>query len=120
MATEYRSDEQIQQDVLEELRWEARARPSGIGVMVCDGVVTLSGQVDRYSKKWAAKEAALRVRDSKAIADEVEVRLPSTAAGPTPISPTRRCGRSSGRSTTASPSAHRTQREPRAWQDRPR
>ena len=79
MATPIRTDEHIQQDVLEELRWDARVRPNEIGVTVRNGVVTLSGRVDTYVKKWAAKEAALRVRGVKAVADEVEIQLPTTA-----------------------------------------
>src|SRR6266404_9705538 len=74
-ATAARSDEQIQKDVLEELRWDARVQPNEIGVAVKDGIVTLMGQVDSYSKRWAAEEAALRVRGVKAVANEIEVRL---------------------------------------------
>ncbi|HEY3078673.1 MAG TPA: BON domain-containing protein [Chloroflexota bacterium] len=47
MATATRTDEQIQHDVLEELRWDARVQPNEIGVAVKDGVVTLFGWVDR-------------------------------------------------------------------------
>jgi len=38
--------------------------------------VTLTGSVDSYLKKWAAEEAAHRVRGVKAVANDVEVRLP--------------------------------------------
>ena len=54
VATVTRTDEQIQTDVLAELRWDARVRPNEIGVVVKDGVVTLSGYVDSYAKLWAA------------------------------------------------------------------
>src|ERR1700731_2175650 len=74
-ATTARSDEQIQKDVLDELRWDARVQPNEIGVAVKDGIVTLMGQVDSYSKRWAAEEATLRVRGVKAVANEIEVRL---------------------------------------------
>jgi osmotically-inducible protein OsmY len=79
MASETRSDEQLQKDVLAELKWEARVQPNEIGVAVKDGVVTLTGWVDSYSKKWAAEEAAHRVRGVKAVANDIEVRLPSSA-----------------------------------------
>jgi osmotically-inducible protein OsmY len=75
-ATTARSDEQIQRDVLDELKWDARVQPNEIGVAVKDGVVTLMGHVDSYSKRWAAEEAAHRVRGVKAVANEIEVRLP--------------------------------------------
>jgi osmotically-inducible protein OsmY len=77
--TETRSDQEIQQDVLEEFRWEARLKPNEIGVIVKDGIVTLTGWVDSYGKKWAAEEAALRVRGVKAVANDIEVRLPGSS-----------------------------------------
>lgn len=74
-----RTDEQIQRDVLAELKWDARVGPNEIGVIVKEGVVTLTGWLDSYAKKWAAREAALRVDGVKAVADEIEVRLPASA-----------------------------------------
>ena len=74
-----KTDVQIQRDVLEEIKWDARVQPNEIGVAVKDGIVTLSGWVDSYTKKWAAEEAALRVRGVKAVANEIEVRLPTSA-----------------------------------------
>jgi osmotically-inducible protein OsmY len=79
MAISIRTDEAIQIDVLEELRWDPRVRPNEIGVMVKDGVVTLTGWVDSYLKKMAAEEAAHRVRGVKAVANDIEVRLPGSA-----------------------------------------
>jgi osmotically-inducible protein OsmY len=77
--TETRSDEQIQQDVLDEIKWDARLKPNEVGVIVKDGIVTLMGWVNSYSKKWAAEESALRVRGVKAVANDVEVRLPGSS-----------------------------------------
>jgi osmotically-inducible protein OsmY len=76
VATETRTDTQIQADVLAELKYEPRVQPNEIGVTVKDGVVTLTGWVDSYAKKWAAEEAAHRVRSVKAVANDIEVRLP--------------------------------------------
>jgi osmotically-inducible protein OsmY len=76
VATETRTDTEIQSDVLAELKWDARVMPNEIGVAVKDGIVTLMGWVDSYSKKWAAEEAAHRVRGVKAVANDIEVRLP--------------------------------------------
>jgi osmotically-inducible protein OsmY len=75
LATETRTDTQIQTDVLAELKWEPRVMPNEIGVAVKDGVVTLTGSVDSYTKRWAAEEAAHRVRRVKAVANDIEVRL---------------------------------------------
>src|SRR6267142_3436107 len=75
-AAVIRTDDQIQLDVLDELKWDARVQPNEIGVAVKDGIVTLLGWVDSYTKRWAAEEAAHRVRGVKAVANEIEVRLP--------------------------------------------
>jgi osmotically-inducible protein OsmY len=74
-ATQVRTDAQLQSDVLAELKWEPRVLPNEIGVLVKDGVVTLTGWVDSYTKRWAAEEAAHRVRGVKAVANDIEVRL---------------------------------------------
>jgi osmotically-inducible protein OsmY len=71
-----RSDDQIQMDVLDELKWDARVQPNEIGVAVKGGIVSLLGWVDSYTKRWAAEEAAHRVRGVKAVVNDIEVRLP--------------------------------------------
>jgi len=73
-----KTDSQLQQDVMEELKWEPTIRATEIGVGVTDGVVTLSGYVDSYWKKWTAERAAARVFGVKAVAEKIEVRLPGT------------------------------------------
>jgi osmotically-inducible protein OsmY len=74
-----RSDTQIEKDVLDELDWDSRVGPNDVGVTVKDGIVTLSGHVDSYAKRWASQEAALRVLGVKAVANELEVSLYSAA-----------------------------------------
>jgi osmotically-inducible protein OsmY len=75
VATEHRTDSEIQSEVQAELKWEPRVQAPEIGVAVKDGVVTLTGWVDSYSKRWAAEEAAHRVRGVQAVANDIEVRL---------------------------------------------
>jgi osmotically-inducible protein OsmY len=70
------NDEDVQREVLTELKFDAEVGQGEIGVVVDDGVVTLTGWVDTLSRKWAAERAALRVRGVKAVANEIEVRLP--------------------------------------------
>lgn len=70
-----KSDSEIQNDVMEELRWESLLNASEIGVAVKNGVVTLSGKVNTYSKKLAAEEATKRVFGVKAVAVDMEVKL---------------------------------------------
>jgi osmotically-inducible protein OsmY len=79
MVVSTRSDEEIQRDVLDELKWDARVRPNEIGVAVKDGVVTLTGWVDSYLKKIAAEEDAYHVPGVKAVVNDIEVRLPGSA-----------------------------------------
>src|SRR2546427_9152740 len=73
------TDQDIQRDVLNELKWEPRVQPNEIGVAVKNGVVTLTGWVESYTKKWAAGEGAPLVRGGLAVAHDIEVRLPSSA-----------------------------------------
>jgi RNA polymerase sigma-B factor len=70
------SDEDIRREVLTELKFDAEVGQSEIGVIVDDQVATLTGRVDSLAKKWAAERAALRVHGVKAVANEIEVRLP--------------------------------------------
>ena len=49
------TDEDIQREVLLELKWDARIAPNEIGVAVKNGVATLTGEVDTFSKRWAAE-----------------------------------------------------------------
>lgn len=74
-ATLLRTDEEIQKDVLAELKWDARLQPNEVGVSVKDGVVTLTGWVDSYLKKWTAEDVAHRVAGVKAVANDIEVKL---------------------------------------------
>lgn len=77
MATNIRSDEDIRAEVIEELQWGPRVQANEIGVAVKDGIVILTGWVDSYLKKVAAEEAAHRVPGVKAVANDIEVRLPA-------------------------------------------
>ena len=79
MAVSMRTDEDIQKDVLEELKWDMRVHPNEIGVSVKDGIVTLTAWVDSYLKKLAAQDAAHRVQGVTAVVNDIEVRLPGSA-----------------------------------------
>jgi osmotically-inducible protein OsmY len=76
-ATLNRTDQELQQDVLAELKWDAQIQPNEIGVSVRDGVVTLTGWVDSYLKKWSAEDAAHKVAGVKAVANDIEIKLAS-------------------------------------------
>jgi len=72
-----KTDTEIQQDVMEELKYEPFLNATEIGVTVKSGIVTLLGTVDTYGKKVAAESAAKRVAGVKAVAEEIEVKLTS-------------------------------------------
>ena len=70
-----KSDIEIQKDVIEQLKWEPFLNAAQIGVSVKNGIVTLSGQVDTYSKKMLAEKAAKKVAGVKAIAEDIQVGI---------------------------------------------
>jgi osmotically-inducible protein OsmY len=69
-----RSDSDLQQAVLRELKWDSRVEHTEVGVTVERGVVTLTGTVDGYAKKVAAQEAAHRVLGVLDVANDLQVR----------------------------------------------
>ena len=73
-----KTDSKLKLDVQDELSWEPSIDETKIGVTVDDGVVTLSGEVDSYSKKLAAEKAAKRVQGVKAVAEDIIVKYSSS------------------------------------------
>ncbi|WP_437283709.1 BON domain-containing protein [Sorangium sp. So ce375] len=73
------NERQLQRDVLDELAWEPSVNAAEIGVTVKGDVVTLSGRVQSFAEKYAAEQAAKRVYGVKAVANELEVRLPGSS-----------------------------------------
>jgi len=70
-----KTDSQLQQDVMAELKWEPSVHAAQIGVAVKDGVVTLAGEVSSYTEKLNAERAAQRVGGVKAMAVEMTIKL---------------------------------------------
>jgi osmotically-inducible protein OsmY len=68
-----KTDSEIKKDVLSELQWDPLISETKVGVTVNEGVVTLTGHLDTYAEKVAAKRAAGRVSGVKAIALEIDV-----------------------------------------------
>ena len=69
-----KTDAQIKEDVLDELLWQPNIDETKIGVIVEDGVVTLSGILNSYTKKLEAEKAAKNVKGVKAVALDIEVK----------------------------------------------
>jgi osmotically-inducible protein OsmY len=80
-----KTDSQIQQDVLNELKWDTRVTETEVGVEVDDGIVTLTGNVPTYAKKIAAEEAAHRVFGVLDVANDVQVVFPGQKVTDTEI-----------------------------------
>jgi osmotically-inducible protein OsmY len=70
-----KSDSELRRDVERELEWDPSIDARSIGVMVKNGVVTLTGSVSSYSHKWRAERIAKRVAGVAALANDIEVRL---------------------------------------------
>jgi len=70
-----KTDANVQQDVIEELKWENAVNAENICVEVKDGIVTLDGTVSSYAEKWSAERAAQRVAGVLALTVRLDVKL---------------------------------------------
>ena len=69
-----KTNEILQHDVQEALKWEPQLHTEEIGVIAKNGVVTLTGTVDNYFKKIEAENAAKKVKGVKAIVERIEIK----------------------------------------------
>ena len=72
-----KTDAQIKQDVLAELKWDAEIDETKIGVSVTKGAATMTGHVPTYSQKLAALKAVKRVAGVLAVVNNIDVLLQS-------------------------------------------
>lgn len=72
-----KTNESLQKDVQDAIKWEPLLHAAEIGVIVKDGVVTLTGTVDNYIKKTEAETAAKNVSGVKAVVENIEVKYDS-------------------------------------------
>ena len=79
-----RSDSEIEKDVKAELEWDPDLDATDIAVSVKNGVVTLTGFVKSYTDRYEAEAAAKRVAGVVAVANDIEVRMPSVDERPDP------------------------------------
>jgi osmotically-inducible protein OsmY len=71
-----KTDANIRIDVENELRWDPSVDEKGILVKVDDGVVSLQGSVPHFSERWTAEQVTKRVAGVRAIANDIEVKIP--------------------------------------------
>ncbi|MCI3179219.1 ornithine aminotransferase [Caulobacter sp. CCUG 60055] len=76
LKIERKTDLKTRDDILAELAQEPRVDAAAVAVSVKDGVVSLTGHVSSFDQKIAAEAAVKRVMGVRAIAEEIEVRLP--------------------------------------------
>jgi osmotically-inducible protein OsmY len=72
-----RNNEDVQKDVQSAIKWEPLLHAAEIGVTVKDGIVTLTGTVDSYTKKQEAENAAKGVHGVNAIVEKLVVNFGS-------------------------------------------
>lgn len=75
-----RNNAELQKDVQDAIKWEPLLNAAEIGVTVKDGVVTLTGNVDSYSKKSEAEDAAKNVAGVKAVVENINIKFSSNWA----------------------------------------
>lgn len=73
-----KNNQELQTDVQNAIKWEPLLNAAEIGVTAKDGVVSLTGVVDNYSKKMEAENAAKKVIGVKALVENIEVKFPNT------------------------------------------
>ena len=71
------TDQDMQQDITAELKWDSSLRDDDIAVGVREGIVTLGGFVDSLADKGKAERVAARVKGVRAVVNEIEVKLPT-------------------------------------------
>ena len=79
-----KSDADLKREVEDELRWDPEVDATDIAVTAHDGVVALAGFVRDYYQKAMAERAAKRVAGVRAVANDLEVRLPASDTRPDP------------------------------------
>ena len=70
-----KTDAELKTDVQAELTWDPAIKSTDIGVIVKEGVVTLTGHLETFAEKYAAERAVRRVKGVRAIAMEIDVKL---------------------------------------------
>ena len=73
-----KTNEELQKDVQDAIKWEPLLNAAEIGVTAKDGVITLTGTVDSYTKKSEAEDAAKNVAGVKAVVEKIEIKFGST------------------------------------------
>jgi len=68
-------DMEIRRDIESEFQWDPSIDDSKIGVIVHDGIVTLTGEVGNFGGKLAAEDVAKRITGVRAIANDIQIKI---------------------------------------------
>jgi osmotically-inducible protein OsmY len=71
-----KTNEDLQADVQNAIKWEPLLRAAEIGVTAKNGVVSLTGTVDSYRKKVEAQDAAKNVAGVAVVIEDIKIKLP--------------------------------------------
>jgi osmotically-inducible protein OsmY len=73
-----KTDKQLQQDVMDDLRWDPSIDASKVGVVASNGVITITGTVPSYFQKQNTEKIVKRVAGVRGVANDIDVRLPNS------------------------------------------
>jgi osmotically-inducible protein OsmY len=68
-----KSNEELQKDIQDAIKWEPSLFTAEIGISAKDGIVTVTGVVDSYKKKLHVEDTVKNVSGVKAIIEKLEV-----------------------------------------------
>jgi len=74
-TAQVRSDDEIRNDVVFELKWDPKLSSRDIAVDVKEGVVTLSGFVGSYWQRNSAEKTVKRVHGVRGVANDLRIKL---------------------------------------------
>lgn len=72
-----KNNETLRSDVERAIQWEPLLNGSEIGVTSKDGIITLTGTVNNFSKKKYAEDAARNVLGVKVVVEKIEIQFVS-------------------------------------------
>ena len=70
-----KTNEELQMDVQNAIKWEPLLHAAEIGVTAKDGIITLTGTVDSYNKKMEAENATKNVMGVKVVVEKIDVKF---------------------------------------------
>jgi len=72
-----KKNEDLQKDVQDAIKWEPLLNGANIGVSAQNGIITLTGSVDSYTKKSKAEDAVKNVIGVRAVVEKIEIEYDS-------------------------------------------